>query len=82
MPLQAYQGMLTGLEPVMLNYGQVLYEPAERIQHVYFPTGCLISLLTAVDKQRSLEVGMVGNEGMVGMPLVLGISVSDVRALV
>ncbi|MEO7728689.1 MAG: Crp/Fnr family transcriptional regulator, partial [Burkholderiales bacterium] len=50
--------------------------------HVYFPVDCLVSLLTAVDKNRTLEVGMVGNEGMLGMPLVLGIDVSAVRALV
>ena len=81
-PRQAYQRMLIGLEPVELTYGQVLYEPAGRIRHVYFPTGSLVSLLTAVDKHRTLDVGMVGNEGMVGMPMVLGIGLSAVRALV
>ncbi|MDO8595767.1 MAG: Crp/Fnr family transcriptional regulator [Sulfuricaulis sp.] len=83
LPRKEYQRLLTGpLEPVKLSYGQVLYEPAGRIQHVYFPTDCLVSLLTAVDGNRTLEVGMVGNEGMVGMPMVLGIGVSAVRALV
>jgi CRP-like cAMP-binding protein len=82
MPRAALQRMLPGLEPVTLTYGQVLYEPAGRIRHVYFPVDCLVSLLTAVDHDRSLEVGMVGNEGMVGMPMVLGIDVSAVRALV
>ena len=48
-PRPAYQRMLTGLEPVGLNYGQVLYEPRGLIRHVYFPTDCLVSLLTAVD---------------------------------
>jgi CRP-like cAMP-binding protein len=81
-PQQAYQRMLTSLEPVKLSYGQVLYEPKGRIQYVYFPINCLVSLLTAVDKSRTLEVGMVGNEGMVGMPMALGIGVSAVRALV
>jgi CRP-like cAMP-binding protein len=70
------------LEPVSLKFGQVLYEPGKAIGHVYFPTDCLISLLTSVDKRRSLEVGMVGNEGMAGMPFILGIGVSGVRALV
>ena len=82
LPHKKYQRMLTGLEPVKLVYGQVLYEPAGLIRHVYFPTDCLVSLLTAVDKQRTLEVGMVGNEGMVGMPMTQGIGVSSVRALV
>jgi CRP-like cAMP-binding protein len=82
MPRQAYKRMSTGLEPVEMIYGQVLYEPAGRIRHVYFPLDCLVSLLTAVDQERTLEVGMVGNEGMVGMPMVLGIGRSAVRALV
>ena len=82
MSRKAYLRMLTRLEPVTLDYGQVLYEPHGPIVHVYFPSNCLISLLTAVDKSRSLEVGMVGNEGMVGMPMALGIGVSAVRALV
>jgi CRP-like cAMP-binding protein len=81
-PRQAYRRMLSGLEPVKLTYGQVLYEPAARIRYVCFPIDCLVSLLTVVDKSRTLEVGMVGNEGMVGMPMVLGIGVSAVRALV
>ncbi len=79
---EEYQRILTSLEPVELSYGQVLYEPKDRIRHVYFPTDCLVSLLTAVDNKRILEVGMVGNEGMVGMPMALGIGVSAVRALV
>jgi CRP-like cAMP-binding protein len=82
LPRRNYLRVLAGLEPVGLVYGQVLYEPAGQIEHVYFPTDCLVSLLTAVDGQRTLEVGMVGNEGMVGMPMALGIGVSAVRALV
>ncbi|WP_313950610.1 Crp/Fnr family transcriptional regulator [Accumulibacter sp.] len=82
MPRQAYRRMQTSLESVELTYGQVLYEPMGSIRHVYFPNDCLVSLLTAVDQNRTLEVGMVGNEGMVGMPMALGIRVSAVRALV
>ena len=40
-----------------LSFGQILYEPGETIRQVYFPADCLISLLTAVDKRRTLEVG-------------------------
>jgi CRP-like cAMP-binding protein len=79
---QSHRRMPAGLEPVSLFYGEVLYEPAQAIRHVYFPIDCLVSLLTTVDKQRSLEVGLVGNEGMVGMPMALGIGNSAVRALV
>lgn len=75
-------GRLDQLEPVLLRFGQILYEAGGRIRHVYFPIDCLISLLTAVDSRRTLEVGMVGNEGMTGMPFILGMGVSGVRALV
>ena len=81
-PRIVYQRMLTGLVPIELTYGQVLYEPEGPIRDVYFPIDCLVSLLTAVDKRRTLEVGMVGNEGMVGMPMALGIGISAVRSLV
>ncbi len=50
--------------------------------HVYFPITCVVSLLTVADKRRQLEVGLVGHEGMVGIPLALGIRVSPVHALV
>lgn len=82
LPPKSYQRLRAQLEPVDLDFGQVLYEPGEAIRHVYFPLDCLISLLTAVDKRRTLEVGMVGNEGMTGTPVVLGVDASGVRALV
>ena len=81
-PPKEFKRLKAHLEPVSLKVGGVLYEPGKAIQHVYFPVDCLISLLTAVDKRRTLEVGMVGNEGMAGMPFILGIGVSSVRAIV
>ncbi|MBK6508013.1 MAG: Crp/Fnr family transcriptional regulator [Haliea sp.] len=81
-PARDYQRLQVNLAPVRLKFGEVLYEPGKAIKYVYFPTDCLISLLTTVDKRRSLEVGMVGNEGMAGMPFILGIGVSGVRAIV
>src|SRR5512140_915204 len=81
-PPREYKRLQAHLEPVTLKFGQVLYSPGKPIQHVYFPVDCLISLLTAVDKRRTLEVGMVGSEGMAGMPFILGIGISGVRAIV
>ena len=81
-PAKVGKRMQAQLEPVQLEFGQVIYAPGKAIRHVYFPIDCLISLLTAVDKRRTLEVGMVGNEGMAGMPFILGIGVSGVRAIV
>src|SRR2546427_11204125 len=82
LPRKQYQRLLAGLESVALTFGEVLYEPGERIRHVYFPNDSLVSLLTVVEGHLALEVGMVGSEGMVGVPLYLGTDVSPVRALV
>ncbi len=82
LPATDYRRLYKQLKPVTLDFGQVIYEPGAAIQHVYFPVDCLISLLTAVDKRRTLEVGMVGKEGMAGMPFILGVGVSGVRAIV
>ena len=81
-PRKAYRSLLAGLEPVTLTFGEVLYEPGETIRHVYFPGTSLVSLLTLADGHLALEVGLIGREGMVGIPLVLGHSKSSVRALV
>ena len=81
-PARDYKRLHAQLEPVELKFGEVLFEPGKAIKHVYFPVDCLVSLLTAVDKRRTLEVGMVGNEGMAGMPFILGMGVSGVRAIV
>jgi CRP-like cAMP-binding protein len=74
--------MLAGCESVDLAFGDVLYTPGEPLGHVYFPTGSIISLVMPVDDSASLEVGLVGNEGMFGIPLVLRVNVSPVRAVV
>ena len=79
---KAYASLLPGLAPVELVFGRVLYEPGAAIPDVYFPGRSVVSLLTVVDKHEALEVGLVGREGMVGIPLALGIDVSPVRALV
>tara|TARA_R110002049_G_scaffold104747_2_gene251301 strand:+ start:1013 stop:1714 length:702 start_codon:yes stop_codon:yes gene_type:complete len=81
-PAKDYKRLQAHLEPVELEFGRVLYQAGKAIDYVYFPIDCLVSLLTTVDKGRSLEVGMVGNEGMAGMPFILGIGVSGVRAIV
>jgi len=82
LPRKLYLRLLAGLKPVALTFGEVLYEPGERILHVYFPNDSLVSLLTLVEGHLALEVGMVGREGMLGVPIALGMDVSPVRALV
>ncbi len=82
LPREGYQLLLPRLESVTLKFGDVLYRPREAIRHVYFPIDCLVSLLTLVEGHLALEVGLVGREGMLGIPLALGVRDSPVRALV
>lgn len=74
--------LIAGCENVRLNLSDVLYEPGERVRHVYFPSSGFISLLTPIDASTRLEVGLVGDEGMVGTPLALGVPISPLQALV
>jgi hypothetical protein len=82
LPRKSYQQLLPGLSAVTLTFGDVLYEPTMPIMEVFFPSDCLVSLLTPVKGHPALEVGMVGREGMVGIQLALGVNASPVRALV
>jgi CRP-like cAMP-binding protein len=82
LPSSDRRRVVAGCETVELAFADVLYVPRERLSHVYFPTRGFISLIMPVDASASLEVGLIGNEGMFGIPLVLGVDVSPVRAVV
>jgi CRP-like cAMP-binding protein len=82
LPAPAYRALRASMDPVELTFGDILYEQGETIRDVYFPDDSLVSLLTVVDGRSALEVGLVGYEGMVGIPLALGNDVSRMRALV
>jgi CRP-like cAMP-binding protein len=70
-------------EPVRLEPSTALVELGENMRHVYFPIDSVVSLLTAPSAENAaLEVGLVGNEGMVGAWLLLGVDVAPLRALV
>ena len=79
---QGSPALTAGCEQVRLAFADVLCEPGERIRHVYFPADSFISLAAPVEGRATLEVGLIGNEGMLGIPLILGIDVSAQRALV
>ena len=82
LPREEYQSLLPGLEPVTLRPGEAIQEPGAAIRHVYFPVDCGVRILALVGDDQSMEVGLVGCEGMVGVSWVLGAEVSSIRALV
>jgi CRP-like cAMP-binding protein len=82
LPTKEYERLNSKLEPFILNYGDNIFSTGALIKHVYFPNSGIVSLLSAVDERSLLEVGIVGREGMVGLPLFLGVKRSMTRALV
>lgn len=82
LPRQERQRFLAGCEPVELVFAEALAEPGELIRHVYFPANSSICLTTSIDGHPNLEVGLIGNEGMLGISLILGVDRSPLHALV
>ncbi len=82
LPKKEYERLLPGLKRIPLTFGEVLYEPGDTIKQVYFPNDSIVSLLSMTQERSTLEVGMVGNEGFAGLPIFMGVNVSQTRALV
>jgi CRP-like cAMP-binding protein len=82
LPRKDRQHFMSGCEQVELIFGNILCKPGETVRHVYFPTNSFISLVTPIDGHSSLEVALVGSEGMYGIPLLLGVDVSPLQAVV
>lgn len=67
-----YLRLESHLEPFALTGGQILSEPGEPITHVFFPTAGIVSVVVELENETSLEIAIIGNEGMVGTSLLLG----------
>ena len=70
------------LEPVDLPLGHVLYEPGGTLDHVFFPTTAIVSLLYVMENGASAEIAVVGLEGLVGISLFMGGESTPSRAVV
>jgi CRP-like cAMP-binding protein len=73
---------LDNCKPVDLVFGDILYETDKPIEYVYFPLIGFISLVAMLDGRQPLEMGLIGNEGMLGASLTLGIRNAPMRAVV
>lgn len=82
LPQAEYARLLPNLELVDLGLGQALYESGEHLNHVYFPSTSIISLLYVLENGASAEISVVGNEGIVGIALFMGGETTLNRAIV
>ncbi|MBE8968884.1 Crp/Fnr family transcriptional regulator [Nostocales cyanobacterium LEGE 12452] len=82
LPTSDYERLVPHLKLVSLPTRQVLYEPGEPITHVYFPQNAVVSIVTVMEDVSTVEVGIVSNEGMVGIPVILGGKTTTTKAFI
>jgi CRP-like cAMP-binding protein len=82
LPAAEYERLSPHLELVQMPLGEALYESGGRLQHVYFPTTCIVSLLYVMEDGASAEIAVVGNEGVLGISLFMGGETTPNRAVV
>lgn len=82
LPADELSRLLTKMTNVEMVFDTELYKVGRPIESVYFPLSGILSLLATVDKGSTTEVGIVGREGMIGLPIFLGVKESHVAAVV
>jgi CRP-like cAMP-binding protein len=82
LPANEATRLLPQLELIELPLGCVLYESGIPMQHVYFPTDAIVSLIYVMESGAMTEIALVGNEGIVGVPLFMGGEATPSRGLV
>ena len=82
LPTADYRRLLPSLEFVSLPLGRALYESGGKLDYVYFPTDCIVSLLYVMKSGASAEIAVVGHEGLLGIALFMGGESTPSRAVV
>ena len=82
LPQEEYERLRPHLEQVSFALGEVVYESGGQMNYIYFPTNAIISLLYMMENGASAEMGVAGNEGLVGIALFMGGNTVPNRAVV
>jgi len=82
LPQKDREHLIANSESIELIFADVLFRSGELISYIYFPTGSFISLVAPIEGGAGLEVGLVGNEGMLGITLILGVFAAPFQAVV
>jgi signal transduction histidine kinase len=82
LPSADYERLSGSLELVPLPLGRAVYESGGQLEYAYFPTDCIVSLLSVTRDGSSAEIALAGNEGLVGIALFMGGETTSSRAVV
>jgi CRP-like cAMP-binding protein len=82
LPPEVLSRLLPRMRPFSLSLREILIRPETQIEAVYFVESGWVSLVAALDNGTQAEVGLIGREGMVGLPLITGIDTAFVEAFV
>lgn len=82
LPEEARARLRRSAERVTLATGEVLSDPGRRIDHVHFPITAVVSLVCTMENGATAEAGLVGHEGMLGIPVFLGVATASHRTVV
>ncbi|MBE9045321.1 Crp/Fnr family transcriptional regulator [Pleurocapsales cyanobacterium LEGE 10410] len=82
LPQQVYQSLVPYLQPVELPQHQILYHAGEHYDYAYFPSHSIVSTVAIMENGSTTEIGVIGNEGMVGLPIILDTNYTNSTAIV
>jgi CRP-like cAMP-binding protein len=81
LPADEYARIKSKLEPISFQLGEVLYESGDKLDCVYFPTTAIISMLYVMENGATAEIGVIGNDGLIGVSLFMGGDTTTSRAI-
>ena len=82
LPTEEYQRLLPHLQPVELPQYKILYNAREEYDYAYFPSYAIVSTVAIMENGSTIEIGVIGNEGMVGLPIILETKYTNSTAIV
>ncbi len=81
LPADEFTRIKSKFEPIFFKLGDVLYESGDRMDYAYFPTTAIISMLYVMENGATAEIGVVGNDGLIGNALFMGGETTTSRAI-
>jgi len=82
LPEKERERLIPQLEILTLFAKETIYEAGEEMNYVYFPLDCIVVLISSVESKATVEVGLIGNEGLVGAEILMGAGHSTSQALI